>query len=409
MSLLAAVSAALAATLADGGPPEPPATTFEVSGYVQADAVAWSEASVDELDPSTGAPLNQDRFLVRRARLHAGVTRGLFSASVEVDGNTVSGPALRLIDAEVSARWPSEGPPLAMLSAGLLRIPFGYDVRLNARDRFFLEESRVARALFPGEYDLGVRLQGAWRFLRYQVAVMNGEPIGERALPALDPNAAKDVVGRLAVAGTIGPVNIEVAASGLEGVGFHPGTPSTKDTVTWRDVNEDGVVQLSEIQVIAGTPATPSEGFRRYALGGDLQLSVPVPALGRFELAAEAIWATNLDRGLFIADPVARSRDVRELGFAAGAVQRLPAGFALGVRFDRYAPDADARDAQGAQVVPLDSSLSTWAFAASWSWRGTARVLLELDHEDNLLGRAANGAPARLASDSLVARAEVAF
>ncbi|HEY8208438.1 MAG TPA: hypothetical protein VIG99_13200 [Myxococcaceae bacterium] len=410
MSLLTAASLGLAMALAEG-PEEPAAavTAFSVSGYMQADAVAWSQRSVDELDPSTGAPLNQNRFLIRRARVHGDVSQGPFSAVAEIDGNTIAGPSVRLIEARVSARWPADGPALAVLSAGLQRIPFGYEVRLHARDRFFLEGSQVARALFPGDYDLGIEIQGAWRFLRCQVAVMNGEPTSERTLPAADPNAAKDVVGRVAAVGTIGPVGLEVGVSGLEGAGFHPGTPSTKDTVVWRDVNEDGVAQLSELQVVAGSPATPSESFRRFALGGDLQLSVPVPALGRLELGAEVIWASNLDRGLFVADPVARSRAVRELGFSAGAVQRLPAGFAIGARFDRYVPDADARDLQGARLVPFDSSLSTWALAASWSWRRTARVVLELDLNDNALGRGADGAPARLASDSLTARAEVAF
>src|SRR5207253_1095991 len=63
----------------------------------------------------------------------------------------------------------------------------------------FLERSNAERALFPGEYDLGVRLSGGWRFLRYAVAAMNGDPIGEKAFPGRDPNESKDLVGRLGV------------------------------------------------------------------------------------------------------------------------------------------------------------------------------------------------------------------
>ena len=41
------------------------------TGYIQADSVAWSEDSFDELEPTTGEPLNDERFLIRRGRLRA--------------------------------------------------------------------------------------------------------------------------------------------------------------------------------------------------------------------------------------------------------------------------------------------------------------------------------------------------
>ena len=46
-----------------------------------------------------------------------------------------------------------------------------------------MERSTAERALFPGEYDVGARLMGGWRFVRYVIAVQNGNPIGERSFP----------------------------------------------------------------------------------------------------------------------------------------------------------------------------------------------------------------------------------
>ena len=305
----APTEAAVSPVLTVGG------ASLTVSGFLQADAVAWSQASVDELDPSTGEPLNEGRFIIRRGRLRLDASRTFLSGAVEIDANTVKGPALRLLSAEASARWMLQGGdvPLVQVAVGLFRIPFGYDVRLNSRDRFFLEPSQVARALFPGDYDLGVKLRGGWRFLRYELAAMNGEPIGEAALPGRDPNAAKDFVGRIAAVGEIAHVvAFEVGFSGLAGTGFHPGSWATKDTVVWRDANEDGLVQPSELQVIAGAPATASQNYRRFALGMDARVGFSVPELGHFELAGEIAWASNLDRGLFMADPIAVGRDARE-------------------------------------------------------------------------------------------------
>lgn len=382
-----------------------------VSGYAQVDAVPYSQASLGELDPSTGQPLNEVAISIRHAHLGVAASRWLFAASVEADVNTVLGVNLRLYAAELSVRWPLEGErPLIQLRAGLVRVPFGADTQLGLLQRPFLEPSTMAQALFPGSYDLGLELSGGWRFLRYRLAVMNGEPVGERALPAKDPNAAKDFVGRLSAVGSpVAPVTLEAGASALWGAGFHAGSPATKDSITWRDANEDGQAQMTELQVIGGQPATPSADFSRFALGADLRVRLELPAVGALELRGELIWASNLDRGPFVADPIATGQDARELGWAVELTQALPLGFLAGARLDTYNPDADAADLQGAQRVPRDASVTTWSALASWRWERTARLIVQYEHQRNTLGRGLNGAPTTLGSDRLAVRAEVVF
>jgi hypothetical protein len=385
---------------------------IDVNAFAQVDAVIYSQASLDELDPSTGAPLNENAIVLRRAHVRLEASRWLFGAAVELAANTVKGLNVRLFDAQVWARWPEVGAvPLVQLSAGLMRVPFGYDVQLPNRQRLFLEEATLARALFPGDFDLGIQLQGGWRALRWQLAVMNGEPVGERSLPGSDPNSAKDIVGRI---GAVffqyeHRVFFEGHVSGLTGTGFHAGAPSTKDTLVWRDANEDGLVQDTELQVLPGLPGTPSQNFRRYALGADVHASVAVPRLGQLDAVFELAWATNLDRGLLVSDPVAAGRLSRQLGWSLGVTQELPLGFAVGLRHDRYNPDADSASRQGAARVPYDATVATWAAIAAWRWRDFARVIAEYDHQTNALTTGANGAPATLGSDRFVLRLEVGF
>ncbi len=384
--------------------------TLRASGYAQVDATLFSQASLEELNPATGQPLNELAVGLRHLHLGLFAARWLFFAATEVDASTVGGPGLRLYSAEVGLRWPEQGAPLVALRAGLLRIPFGADVQTLLLDRAFLEPTTMTQALFPGAFDVGLSLSGARRFLRYQVAVMNGEPVGDRALPAMDPNAAKDMLGRLGVAGAPwSRLRLEAGASALWGAGFHAGAPATKDRLTWHDANEDGVVQNSELQVLGGLPAGPSSNFTRFALGADLHVAVELPLLGTLDATGELIWATNLDRGRFVADPSSAGRDLRELGWALTVTQQLPLGFALGVRRDVYDPDADAAEQEGVALVPFDASVSTWAVMASWRWRRTARVLAEYDHQANALGRGPGGAPTTLGADRLTLRAEVSF
>ncbi len=281
--------APLGAVLATPAVPSPlPASPLPVavrlSGYIQADGVLHDASSQDEVDPSTGAPLNQTRYLIRRARVHLDIDHTRMSGSLELDANTVNGPAAGLIDAEVTvrARTPDpSGRAWGNATIGLLRTPWGYEVNQRDQDRFFLERSSVSRALFPGVFDLGVRLRGGWRFVDVQIALVNGDPLGDRAFPVQDPNHAKDIVGRLGVSGVRGRVAFAAGVSGLTGTGFHRGTPETKDVLVWRDQNEDGLVQLSEIQVISGSAATPSEDFHRFALGADARLRITLPRAGR--------------------------------------------------------------------------------------------------------------------------------
>jgi hypothetical protein len=414
------VGAAQAALAEEAAPPPPPSsglpgrltvgeTSMAVGGFLQADAVLVDQSSQDQLSPAGGEPLNTRRFLIRRAHLFVEAQRGLLSGVVELDANTVKGMAVGLARAELALAktrpaWGWE------LSLGLMRIPFGLEVREWDPDRFFLERSNVSRALFPGTFDLGARAQISWRFLRAQLAAMNGNPLGDASFPARDPNAAKDFVGRLGIDATIASkVHVIAGVSSLKGTGFHPGTSATKDILVWRDQNEDGIVQLSEIQVIPGRAATPSQNFPRFALGADGKIGLAVPRMGSFALFGEVVWASNLDRGLQPADPIGSGRDLREFGWVVGASQEFTTHAALGVRYDYYNPDVDAYRQMPTVLVPKDVSFRTWTFALSFGGMAHNRLTLEYQHNRNSLAIAADGSPTTLAADTLTLRGQMVF
>lgn len=407
---LAAILWLLAANVVQAPAPAPITVTW--SGYIQADGVAYDQASQDEVDPSGTTPLNQSRYFVRRARLHVDVDHERMAGSLELDANTTNGPAAGLIDAEVSvrARRPDDsGRAWADASIGLMRMPWGYEISERDQDRFFLERSSVSRALFPGAFDLGLRARGGWRFLDAQVALMNGNPLGDRAFPVQDPNRAKDVVGRLGVHGARGRFTFRAGLSALTGTGFHRGTAETKEVLVWRDQNEDGIVQLSEIQVIPGSAAMASSNFHRFALGGDVRLITMLPRLGALDLFAEAMWASNLDRAIEPADPVTTGRDLRERGWVVGLVQSLGARLAAGLRYDTYDPDADASEQRALTVVPVNAAFTAWTATLAWRWNVLDRVVVEYQHVTNPLGRTTSGAPATLGGNSFALRGQLAW
>jgi hypothetical protein len=396
-----------------------PRTGLSLTGFVQADG-AIRQSSQDQLNPSTGIPLNQDRISIRRARLRAELDRTFVAGALEFDGNTVKGATARLLGAEASLRWPAptpDQPSVIVMTIGLFKIPFGFEVLQSDRDRQFLERSTAERGLFPGEYDAGIRLQGGWRFLRYAIAAMNGEPIGETSFPGLDPNQHKDVVGRLGVDTKVaGPVSVSAGISGLAGQGLHPGTPATKPSLIWQDRNEDGQFQSNEIQLAPGVAATSSQSFARHGLGADVRVLVTTSRLGQTVGYAEVVVAKNLDRGILPADPKALvgtsygsvSRDMREIGWYAAATQDVGPHATVGVRYDYYNPDRDSADRTLGAQVPTSFSYSTWAIAAALR-TPSARLIAQFDINRNHLGRDTSGAPANLRDNAFTVRGEVKF
>ncbi len=412
----AAAAAAAAAPAAASDSAQAPLDAFglpidvglQVGGYLQVQ-YQESQASQDQVAQG-GASLNLDRFDVRRARIRVTRRWERAAVAVEADGNIGKSAFYGLRRAEAS--WIVLGDdarvPLLVATAGLTEIPFGYELYLERnRKRWFLEHSTASLALFPGEADLGARLQGGWRFVRWAVAVMNGNPPVDRPnTPAGDPNAAKDVIGRVGI--DVAPTDTTRVAAGvslLRGRGFHAGTDATKNTTVWRDLNENGQVDAGEVVAVPGTAASPSVSFDRWAVGADAELAWQSP-IGPSRLYGEVYLASNLDRGVYPADPIVTGYDVRHLGGYVALLQELAPYFVLGARLDVYDPDADLLQKSRGQVVPANATITTFSPLLGVMLGEHGRVVVQYDHVRDRLGRSAAGVPVDLPNDALTIRVQ---
>jgi hypothetical protein len=389
-----------------------------------------SEQSEDQLADGSGLPLNQDRFVIPRARLAASGSSQRSPAGlslgyvIEGDFNTKGGAQVGMRQVEGMLFWTMPGErsaelPLSVrVGAGVIPVPFGYEV-YEQRDgeRYFTERSLLGRAFIPGQLDVGVRLSSIldWDEARISVdvAVQNGEPLGSAGFPGIDPNAAKDTALRASASMPLGSrARLEFGVSGLSGTGFHAGTVPTEETLVWRDFNEDGIVQLGELQAIAPAAGTPSENFERWGLAGELRSFIDFPRIGRLALMLEAAMASNLDRAVRPADPVFLGRDQRQSGFYAAATQELGPHALVGFRFDYYRPEIDRTELQGGQLVRSNEAFATYtALAAARLTLGemAGRLIAEYAIQRDPLGRDASGRPSDLRNDTFTARAQVSF
>ena len=376
------------------------------SGYVQAQ-YEHNQLSEDQLQQGR-VLLNQNRFLVRRARLRVDRAWKWAATAIEIDGNTVRSPSFGLRRAEVAFVWrnpAADAVPYLRVTGGLSEIPFGYEMTESNRSRFFTERSIGSLALFPGEPDLGIRVSGGLGFFRYSIAALNGEPINDRPDQyAGDPNGAKDIVGRFGVdTKPRDDTRVSGGVSFLTGTGFHPGTDATKDAVIWRDLNENGVVDNGEINGSPGVAATPSENFARWAFGADLEASLETK-IGRSKIYGEVFVAKNADRGYLVADPVVAGNDLREVGWYVGFLQEITKYAVVGFRTDHYNPNSDLFDSRRGKLVPADASVHTYSPMVGAILPDRLRVLFQYDAIVDKQGRDSSGVPVDLKNDRFVIR-----
>lgn len=376
-----------------------------VQGQFQTDNASQNAISQD------GKVLNQNKFSLPRARLIAEREWKLASLLLELDGNTLNGPNFAVQRAEATMLYrgknPGDRPPLLSVTLGQFRVPFGSENLESSGVRYLMERSLAARAYFPSEIDLGLRIAGAVDWFRYSVVAMNGNPIGS-TFQLNDPDSAKDIVGRLGVETKPVPwVDFSAGVSALVGRGFHQESAGTKPSLQWSDRNGDGILQSGEVIAVDAVAAKPSVTFKRFGFAFDADATVR-SRLGETQLRAALYLGSNLDRGLYVSDPVLLGRDARSLGYMLSVLQEVGDWVVVGGRTDYYNPDSDSSDTQNAvPVQPNDRSIRTWSPIIGLRYRRRARLLFQYDLVRDKLGRDERGLPTDLSNDRMTVRLQV--
>jgi hypothetical protein len=379
---------------------------LKLSAYIQSQYEIHQD-SEDQLLPG-GKPINQNRFLIRRLRFKVERQWRYGGALFELDANSVNGPSIGMQHAEVSFAYRNDDQtPMIGVTGGLFDVPFGRELVESPRERPFMERSLASRSFFPAEPDLGVRIAGQVAWFRYALAVINGQPLGDRTGFILqDPNVHKDFVGRVGVDVAI-PDSMRVTGgvSVLNGLGFHPGSDPTKNTVVWQDTNGNGNIDIGELAPVGGSAGLPSVNFKRWLVGADLGYEL-TSSIGRTSLFGELSVGSDMDRGLFIADPVTLGHTERELGYYVALYQEfghgsrggydlgsVTLGPIAGVRYDLYNPNSDFLESTAGKIVPRTQTIRTISPLVGLQVPHRARFIVEYDIVHDELARNTVGVP----------------
>jgi hypothetical protein len=192
----------------------------------------------------------------------------------------------------------------------------------------------------------------------------------------------------------------------LTGTGFHAGTDATPNGVVWRDLNENSIIDGAELTAQPGSAATPSLTFRHWAVNADLQVALRT-RLGWTRLYGELSLASNLDRAVYPADPIAAGADVRQLGAYLAVSQEVTRWGVVGFRWDYYDANSDFLDSRRGRFVPASLAVQTFSPVVGVVLPDRAKLLFQYDAIVDSLARDHRGVPTDLRNDQWTLRLQM--
>ncbi len=313
---------------------------LKISGYVQAQFTHSEESKGGVKDASkdpVSNPNNRDKFEIRRGRLKLVYTKSVAELVFQMDATSNS---IALRDAEASVIAPWTDSTKTKFTVGLFKPPYSYDTILGSQSRWFPERSQLAQRFFPGERDVGARVSGDLfeGTFNYGFAVVNGQMIGEKAFPGLDPNKQKDVLAHFGI--KKGPFSAGIA--GYYGTGYV--APAVDDAATPATEAHDGI------------------NYTRWSYGPDVRFNYEIPKLGLLDIYAEIAYAQNMARGTLTDLPPVKLnaagnatgdvQDHKQLAWYVAVNQKIGKYAGVAFRAEQFTLDLDDDKAMQTNVEP---------------------------------------------------------
>jgi phosphate-selective porin len=325
-------------------------TKIKVSGYIQAQ---WEKYSEDT-EKSNGY---NNTFYIRRARVKF-TYEALDGVKFVLQPDFSTG-SLSLKDAYAVVNIPKlKG---FTLWAGQFNRP-NYEVEYSSSQREVLERSRIIRAIYPGEREIGLKLEynGSAIPLKVQLMAMNGNFTSSQAK---DVDSKKDLMGRIVYSIKLpgAGLGIDLGANGYFGGNLAKTNPYIR--------NSDGTADSLEVW---------SYIDKNWA-GGEVQIFADV--LGGMAIKAEYMAGINSTASTIAstATMAQKKADPNKLknfsGYYVYFIKNIGLKNQLVARYDYYDPNTKLEgDAAGNDIF-----YKTWNLA--WQYYLNDNIRISLNYE----------------------------
>jgi hypothetical protein len=329
---------------------------IKVSGYIQAQWDSYGKDLYKALDP-------QNTFYIRRARIkftYEALDGVKFVLQPDFStGNLTLKDAYAVVNIPWLKNW--------TLWAGQMNRP-NYEVEYSSSQRESLERSRVIRAIYPGEREIGAKLEyiGTKVPLKFQLMVMNGNFTGTQAK---DVDSKKDLMGRLVYS-----IKLPSAGLGIDlGPNFYYGGNRAK--VNPYILNNEGV--LDSIKV--------GNYLDKKWAGGEIQIFADI--LGGLALKGEYMAGTNSTASTTTVAPtastaakIAGASTIKNFsGYYIYLIKNIGPKNQFVAKYDYYDPNSKlSGDAAGKDIF-----YRTWTLAWQYYLNDNIRITLQYEMPKN--------------------------
>jgi phosphate-selective porin len=325
---------------------------IKVSGYIQAEYRNYQSALVKTNDPYS-------TFLIRRARIkftYEALDGVKFVLQPDFStGNLALKDAYAVVNIPKLKAW--------SVWAGQMNRP-NYEVEYSSSQREVMERSKVIRAIYPGEREVGVKIEyiGINIPLKFQLMALNGNFTGSQPI---DMDTKKDLMARLVYS-----VKLPSAGVGIDfGVNGYYGGTKVKTNPFVSTVNP-----LIVDSVALGTY------LDKHWVGGEMQVFADV--LGGLAIKAEYIGGVNNYASLTglagtVAQKLGDPNKVRNFsGYYIYLIKNIGSKNQFVARYDYYDPNTKT---SGDGSTATELYYKTWALA--WQYYLNDNIRLSLQYE----------------------------
>jgi hypothetical protein len=345
---------------------------IKLSGYIQAQ---FQSAKIDGAKSFAGGDFSStlhNRFLLRRGRLKVNYDNDLTQYVVQID---ITQGGLATKDAYVSVKEP--WLKAFSLTGGIFDRPFGFEISYSSSSRETPERTRLFQTLFPGERDLGAKVEyasadGPLSFLNVKAGLFTGNGIGA------ETDNAKDFIGRVGFQLPFADENFEIDG----GVSAYVGKVRLDDGKKQYKLDNTTLVAVDSI----------TRYINRNYIGFDAQLYYDLPVLGGFSLRAEYITGSQPGTSSSSSAYKVASGDVYArnfYGYYINYIQNIGLQNQFLLKYDVYDPNKDVTGSQiGAAGVSskfnsTDVKYSTLGLGWIYHWDSNVKFVFYYDMVKN--------------------------
>ena len=352
---------------------------IKFTGYLQEQfQVADSDAAPSFAGGNFASGVHS-RFMLRRGRMKLTYDNVLTQYVLQID---VAQTGLAIKDAYITVKEP--WMKAFSLTTGVFDRPFGFEISYSSSNREAPERTRMYQTLFPGERDMGAKIEyatesGPLSFLNFKGGLFNGTREN-----TVENDNYKDFIGRLGATLPFSEQNFEIDG----GVSVYSGKVNVG--------KGNRVYKMSGGAYSIDSTTTLTKGYYadRTYIGADAQLYYDLPVIGGMSLRGELITGeqpgsnnTNWQTANTFYNAAGNMYRRKFVGYYLNYVQNVGDKNQFVLKYDVFDPNTDisASDAalNGSNFTVGDVKFTTLGLGWVYHWDGNVKFTLYYDMVSN--------------------------